>query len=687
MSDVQPDTEPMAEQETMEAPEASMLPLSKEDLGKWKRRIEQSKKLLEKVQPDMEEAVQAYLGKPLTNAPTRDTIIVNKTYAFVEQKKAELAFQVPEVQLKPKWPGLEGAVSVFQAALNHKMGPDGANVKATIDECLFDVLTCGIACEKIGYQAVVGEKEVMQDQPVMDPMTGVPMVDPMTMQPVMQPVPVTMPYLVHEEYFRRRLSPDKLLLPIEFEGEEFDRAPWLAMKFDKDLETAKREYSLPENFSGKKRDDFKTLSGEKESVSSDAASDLVEGIEIWYRAAMYDSTELHPERVRCLVLIDGHDEPVKHEDSPYQEMNAQGKLIGLMGFPLNPLTLRVVAGSAYPPSDVSISKPVEDELSKGRTQMLQQRDDARPVRGFDKNRIDPDTAEKLKTGAMDAGAWVPMDGPLADAVWEVARTQFPRENFTFDQIGNRDYEELWAIGPNQRGMAEDSTRTATELNIVQNKSGVRLDAERSRVLTWFIKGTRKFASLLQMFADETEFVEVVGPQMAPQLQPWNRQLIAGEYVFDAKPDSALRIDAAAERQQCLQLYNLLARDPNVSRIELLKALLMRFNMDPTRLVVPEPPKPGPEKPKVSISVTPAEIGLPHVIALLEQYGIKVTPEMAQQSQGQAMVQQVAGEGNPTGPAANTQPHGGAAPQAEPLSKHGMRNDGIDARTSPGGGMM
>jgi hypothetical protein len=61
--------------------------------------------------------------------------------------------------------------------------------------------------------------------------------------------------------------------------------------------------------------------------------------------------------------------------------------------------------------------------------------------------------------------------------------------------------------------------------------------------------------------------------------------------------------------------------------------------------------------------------------------------MAQQSQGQAMVQQVAEQGNPAGPAANTQPHGGAAPQAEPLSKHGMRNDGIDARTSPGGGMM
>ena len=113
---------------------------------------------------------------------------------------------------------------------------------------------------------------------------------------------------------------------------------------------------------------------------------------------------------------------------------------------------------------------------------------------------------------------------------------------------------------------------------------------------------------------------------------------------------------------------------------------MRFNMDPTRLVVPEPPKPGPEKPKVAISITPAEIGLPHVIELLKQYGIEVSPQMAQQAQGQAMVQQVAEQGNPAGPAANTQPHGGAAPTAGPLSKHQMRNDGVDARMGGSDGL-
>ena len=286
MSDVMPDSnQTLPETDDEALPLRGDLPLSKEDLGKWRRRLEQSKTLREPLIEEWKDAVQAYLGKALLKTPSRDTIVVNKEYAFLEQKKAQLAFQVPEVQLKPKRPGLEGAVSVFQSALNYEMGPDGANVKATIDECLFDVLACGIAAEKVGYQAVVGEKTIMQPQPITDPMTGAPAMDPLSGQPMMVPTPVTMPYLIHEEYFRRRIAPNKLLIPAEFEGEEFDRAPWIAMQFTKDLETAKREYELPETFTGKKSDVFDRVSGEKEALSESAVSESVEGYEVWYRAA------------------------------------------------------------------------------------------------------------------------------------------------------------------------------------------------------------------------------------------------------------------------------------------------------------------------------------------------------------------------------------------------------------------
>ena len=81
MSDVMPDSE------APETPSVA-IPLKPEVLGQWKRRIEQSKKLLETFKEDWKDAVQAYLGKPLSNDPTQDTVVVPKEFSFLEQKKS-----------------------------------------------------------------------------------------------------------------------------------------------------------------------------------------------------------------------------------------------------------------------------------------------------------------------------------------------------------------------------------------------------------------------------------------------------------------------------------------------------------------------------------------------------------------------------------------------------------------------
>lgn len=629
------------------------LPLTVEDRGLWKQRLTQAEKLRDDQVKVWEEAIQAYLGKRLSSAPTRDEVVVNKEFSFVELKKAQLLFQVPEIALKPRWPGLESAVALFQAALNHELGPDAANVKIMLSEVLFDVLTCGIAVSKIGYASTVGTKQVQQ--PVMDPISGQPIPDPMTGQPAMTMQEV--PTLIHEEWFWRRVSPDAFLLPAEFQGLDFDEAPWLAWQFTKDLEQAKRDYDLPKDFRGKTVDPFKTLSGEKDGLAGSSITPVVKGTEIWYKAAQFDSKEPHPERIRCLVLIEGHEEPIKHQDSPYQFVGKDGKLHGMRGFPLHILTLRTVAGSAYPPSDVSLGLGLSEELSRGRSQMVRQRDTSIPLRGFDRNRIDPDTAAKLIAG--NYGGLVPMDGPLMDGVWEIARAQWPRENFTFNEVIDRDYEELWALGRSLRGIGETEGKTATEINVMASAADTRLDYERQRVLEFFVTGVRKFAALLQMFADDPRYVEVLGPQ-AQGLQAWDRSKIQGEFLFSAKPDTALRIDANAERKQALDLYNLTANDPNVNRIELLKSVIQKHNLDPSRIVVAEVPEKQPEPPKVTISVSAADLAMPSplLLKILEQYQIEVLPEgmegPGEEAEGPEM------------------PHGGAAEEQSPLNKHLLR---------------
>lgn len=615
------------------------LPMDRETVEAWKARIEHARSLREPRERVWKNAIQeGYLGQRASG--TDDEVVVNKSFPFVEQKKAQLVFQVPEVSLKPKRPGLEQAVHVFQAALNHELGPDGAHAKRMFDACLFDVLTCGIAASKIGYAAFLGERTV----------TGP------------NGKPRRLPTLAHEEYFWRRVSPDKLLLPVEFEGDDFDDADWLGMEFEKDLETAIRDYKLPKDFDGGTTEIAKSLSGEKDAIALGAVTKKVKGVEIWYRAHRFDP-DAHPLAYRCLVLLEGQDDPVRHSESPYQRPTPDGKLGGMRGSPIHLLTLRTIAGSAYPPSDVEMARHIEDELSKGRTQMIQQRDRNIPLRWADQNRLSPDQLKKIIDG--DIGSVTPVDGNGNEIIGEVARANFPRENFTFNEICAADYEDIWAIGKNQRGLRDEGARTATEIQVMQGAADLRLDAERTRVLGFFTSGAKKFGSLLQLFKDEASYIEIVGEDGQQALMQWDKTAIQGEFAYDVKADSALRIDRAMERKQLLDLYNLTANDPNVARVELLKQLLRAYHLDPTRIVVEQLPPAPPEKPRVSLSFKGEDLAIPAVWAILKEYGLEPGPGAEQPPQGST-------PSSPLGPLAPPPPHGGAGEPASPLSKHGLR---------------
>jgi len=342
----------------------------------------------------------------------------------------------------------------------------------------------------------------------------------------------------------------------------------------------------------------------------------------------------------------------------------------MMGHCLHPLTLRSVADSGYPPSDIEVSLHISEELSKGRTQMVRQRETNIPMRGFDRTRMDPETANKLTSGVWQMN--IPLDGPPRDVIEEIARANFPRENFEFQRIAELEFEEMWAMSRNQRGLTEDSAKTATEAQIAQSASDVRLDAERARVLTWFTTGARKFAALLQLFKTDTSYVEILGAEGQKALAPWDRTQVQGQFIFKCKPDSALRIDAAARRKQMLDLYNLTANDPNVARVELLKTLFRSYNVDPSRLVVEQLPEKGPEPPKVGISFKGEDLLLTPVLTFLQAQGVKIPPEMLMQAEMAGMVRTLAAQGEQE---PGQQKHGGAAQQAEHISKHSLRGDG------------
>lgn len=688
--------------------------------GQWLNRIKASEQVVTDLKERWQEWVRAYMGKTLKDRPKDHTVTVPLEYSYVELKKAQLAFQVPEVHLKPKRPGLEAALPIFQAAVNHELGASNANVLTTIDECLTDTLMCSIAGSKIGYTADIRTREV----PVMEPVTdllGAPQIDPRTQQPAMQPkmTPQTGPdgfiqfdpatgqpamvpamrteeYVAHECYYWNRFPVEHLLLPVDFESSDFDKASWLGMKFRLDRNVAIKTFNLPPDFKGSVTQPRETLSSDEGPSRQSTSLEQVEGYEIWYQTEVFEpEKQALPGQYTKVVFIEGHSKPVEWLPSPYQWIGEDGKLHGMEGNPIHPLTLRFLPGSAYPVSDVGISRPISEELSIGRSQMIRFRDRAMPQRWMNREATDPETKAKLDRG--DTMATLPVDGNGNELIGVVALPQFPRENFDFDQICRKDYELAWSMGRNQAGVTEEEGKTATEVRTAQGAADVRLDKERTRVLTWFTKGASKFAALLQQFKDDPGYAEIAGPDGVKQLQAWNRDQVQGEFAFVAKPDSALRIDQDVERRQKLALYNLLGRDPNVNRVELLRSIVTMHNLDAGKIVVEtKPEEPKPEPPKISLAIrgedlSPLSPQMPVMLALLQQVGVSIPPDavqnailLAQLVQGQMPMATPApgpgrtSPGRPNGaPRAALSPspeHPGATPQMEPLSKHAMRGE-------------
>lgn len=599
----------------------------------WQTRITAATQRMQQKILHGRENVLRYQVKHLTARPTTDTVVVPDDYANVEQKKAQLFFQSPEVQLRPTMPGLENQALLFQAVVNEQLGPDGADAKSMVGEVLFDLLCpAGFGATKIGYEATTKPVEM----PTMDAQTAALAGIPPDQIPTQASEQV-----IHQRYFWERFSPGQLLYPDDFVGSNFDTASWLGMRYRIDAAAARRQYNLADD-AGKesKVANDEMLMSEQADGADRSATPKITISELWYKASLFDPEARHPELIRQLVFVDGVDEPVVHRDSPNQRFDPYGRFeTGMRGFPIHVLTTRYVSDQALPPSDCDITRVLVDEKSKFRSQMLQQRDRSLPQRWVNTQRVGKEFIDKVTGNPMEAfQAVIPVDGDGREMIGEVSTARYPRENYTANDYIDRDIQKGWAMGSNQQGAETDTSRTATELSLVQGATDVRLDYERGKVLEWYTKGAEKFAALIQLFADETQYVQVLGSK-APTLQAWDKTKIAGRFVFTAKPDSAIRVDAAQERRSALDLYRVTANDPNVRRTELLKSIVQRYGFDPATVVADELPEKGPEPPKVSLNISGADLAptMPQYqacLAILSANGIHIDPAAAMKAAAQ-----------------------------------------------------
>lgn len=680
-----------------ENPQPSNATWTPEQTGQWWSEVKAADARRASYEPWWDENLKQYAPTPERDPKAFGTEInTNRDYALVEQKKAHLFFHTPEVSAKPspliEAMGAEAVIQTHQRILNESLGPDRVNAKAMMDRVLFDLCcTAGMGVTKMGYESVV--VPVPQMQPVPDPVTGAPAVDPLTGQPVT--VETTVPVPIYERTFWEHVSPRKVLIPSSFHDTAYDRAPWLGTRFRLPKATVSRFCSVPQDYdpktSGKDQYAFDHLDDADQQTA-----DLIEGVEIWYRACLYDQTVQHPDRLRRLVLLEGLDQPAAHEDSPYQSIDpATGGLTAnsLIGYPIHIATVRVMTDAAFVPSDCTITRPQVNELNRFREQQIKMRDANVPLRVFNIDAIPAETLQAAITHT-DVGDFVglPSTAFAGENIKELARSAYPRENFAFEEKQDADIARSHALDANQAGTTNATSRTATELQLVQVNANARLEKERAALVEWYCAGVTKFSTLLQRFTTEREAAKIVGPEAA---SAWAQVMpaIPAALAFTARPDSAVRVDAAQERKQAIDLFSYLAKDPMVDRRQLLTGLLRKFDLDPGRILLkPEAmPKRPPDAPRIQVVVKGEDFAAPQapvMIELLRAGGIQLSPD-ALKATG-AMAAMVAAQAAQGGQMVTPQTeHGGLAPRMQPMRAESetqgqMQGTSHTAPIAPGG---
>lgn len=594
------------------------------------------------------ESVNYRVQKPFgagSGDDAQDRVALPEDHARSKQKTAQLQFNLPKIVARACRPEFTDAAPVVQAAINDKLRRE-VQASYTVDEVLADVVNgAGLMVSKVGVDIY---------EEVIEPPAPAPSMDPTTGLPVTLPAPEPVKQIVARKFTWKRISPGAFLWPANFTGSNWDDAAWLGFETWMPIAQARKLYpKLPLSYSGG--------DAKPELLSADVLPEKAkrwEGTdvcvrEIWYRAYLYDPAVNHPDRIRRVVYVDGHEHPVEHEDTDWQEWvppvpstpaipatldpltgaetapaqpaqpGRMGYFKGITRYPIRVGTLMYVSDLAVPPSDSEIGRPQVREMMESRAQMLQQRKSSIPIRWYDVNRLDETIATRMRNGEWND--MIPMNGPGDRAIGEVARANYPRENFQFDGIIGGNLDRAWSLSNNQLSALNSGDRTAAEINSIRSAGDVRLDYEKARVNRYVVEACEVLFSLMQLFMGDTDYVEVIGEQAVPRLQAYTRASIQGAYAFDFVADSSERIDLATKQTNVLKMYNLLGNSPTTNRAELERQIWELHGFDAARMTVKPEPK-APETPNISYRFGGEDLLNPFALALMMKAHPEIGPE-------------------------------------------------------------
>ncbi len=563
-------------------------------------------------------------GKPFASQTDDDMVAVNLDWGLTKTKAAALFSQLPKVRVSHPPESIDAGpwVSAFERKLNDTA--QVAGIEAAMDECMSDTINAaGFSAVITSYEAITVDKEV----PAQDMSTLPPQMQEIVMRTGKMPdgseiEMTTVPDVVDKRYVVQRISPADFLWPVDFSGSDFNNAPWLGRSGRLPWTEAKNRFGLKEEDKDKYLGE-ETSTVDRLTYDADKERGLEEekvGFdELFYKSFQYDEGIKSYGEIHHLVFMHGGsaptDSPVIDEPWKGQQIDEEtGALIGALRNPIQVLTLAYITDEAIPPSDSAIGRSQVNELNKGRTNIIKQRERSIPVRWYDVNRVDPAIQQALLRGTWQH--MLPIQGDGSKVMGELGGAQMPQESFMFDNVAKADLEEQWSVGQSNTGIGVE---TSGEAEVIDRNFNTKISRERAKVASFFVKIAQVLGGLLCIYEDAQAFGEGFNP------------LFSRTLLYSTLPDATILIDAQDRLERLDHYIDKYASSGYIDVQPILKEIATLIGLDPNTVVKPRDPVP-PAEPNLSLRLTGAEDILnPLVLAILIESGQAPKPETVDQA--------------------------------------------------------
>lgn len=241
-----------------------------------------------------------------------------------------------------------------------------------------------------------------------------------------------------------------------------------------------------------------------------------------------------------------------------------------------------VPGSFYPIGELEMIAPMNDELNKTRSMLMNHR--KRYARKYLVRERAFDERGRAGITSNEDGTVIPVideNTPLTDLIVPVPQVPMGAELYNYSQQIMQDMQFVSGVSEYARGAMPSIRRTATEAAMIQDASNARAEEKRVTVERFITQISRKLMQLMQQFTTGDQVARINGRNGEVYWLEFTREDIQGEFDFiveagSTQPysDTAKRQEAVAMAQVLMPFAQLGVIDPSV----LARHLLQKFGV-------------------------------------------------------------------------------------------------------------